>query len=94
MLNLKIGSGQKNTVLAGLKALFRSVGGKNNQELRVVYLGLEDLEEGMPTTPGNYIMDGNEIFAGPYRRASDAKGQLTRIKNGYTAGARRPNKEA
>ena len=33
-----------------------------------------------------------EKYAGPYRRAQDAKGQLTRMRNEYTPAARRPTK--
>jgi hypothetical protein len=40
-----------------------------------------------------YIMDGNTVYAGPYSREKDAKGQITRIKNGYTPAARRPIKK-
>jgi hypothetical protein len=37
-----------------------------------------------------YIMDGSSVYAGPYSREKDAKGQLTRLRNGYTPAARRP----
>lgn len=42
-----------------------------------------------------YIMsEGGQVFAGPYKREKDAKGQLTRLRKSYTPASRRPNKEA
>lgn len=79
MLNSKTGNGLSDTILSGLKALFRSTGGKNNE------LTVRKMADGV-----YYIMDGNDPFAGPYRRESDAKGQLTRYLKGYTAASRRP----
>ena len=40
---------------------------------------------------GFYITypDG-EPYAGPYKRAADAQGQLTRLRNQYTPASRRP----
>jgi hypothetical protein len=46
--------------------------------------------ENYPDSNGWYIMNGNTTYAGPYSREKDAKGQLTRLRNGYTPAARRP----
>lgn len=46
--------------------------------------GLPDLETGW------YILDVFGLaYAGPYAREKDAKGQLTRLRKGYTPAARK-----
>ena len=45
----------------------------------------------MENDGGWYITTpGGAALAGPYKRPQDAKGQITRMRKGYTAGARRP----
>lgn len=78
MLNSETTSGLKDTVLNGLKALFHLRGGKKS---------LLTIEQ---TNAGFYIMDGEEVFAGPYKTAGAAKGQRTRYLKGYTPASRRP----
>jgi hypothetical protein len=80
-LNSRIGSGQKNMALNGLKALFRWIGGEKTSSLTV--------ESGDVDGPW-YIMDGENILAGPYKTRGAAKGQLTRLLKGYTPASRRP----
>jgi hypothetical protein len=46
------------------------------------------VEEG--NKDGWYILDVFGLtYAGPYRREKDAKGQLTRLRKGYTPAARK-----
>ncbi len=85
MQNSEIGNGQKNTVLSGLLGLFRSLGGKKNQEKQPLKV---DNLNGLW-----FIMDGDDIFAGPYKTEGAAKGQLTRFLKGYTPASRRPVQE-
>ena len=41
---------------------------------------------------GWYIFEQDgAMYAGPYKTAAAAKGQLTRLRKGYTPAARRPN---
>ena len=85
------GSGLKDTVLNGLKALFRRSGTKSPVETftieQIAYgYGLDDNDE---IEKGWYIVSANEPYAGPYKREKDAKGQLTRLRKGYTPAARK-----
>ena len=62
------------------------------------FLGITPKEDNMyvaTTTDGSFIFnhDGT-VYAGPYKREKDAKGQLTRLQKSYTPAARRLNKEA
>lgn len=45
--------------------------------------------ENYPDANGWYIFKGIEAYAGPYAREKDAKGQLTRLRKGYTPAARK-----
>lgn len=45
--------------------------------------------ENYPDRNGWYIFNGIEAYAGPYSREKDAKGQLTRLRKGYTPAARK-----
>lgn len=46
----------------------------------------------IPGYNGFYLAFENDVaFAGPYRREKDAKGQLTRLRRGYTPAARLVN---
>lgn len=80
-------SGLKSTVFNGLKALFRWNGSKSpveNFSVREVY------NENYPEDNGWYIFKYDTIaYAGPYKRERDAKGQLTRLRKGYTPAARK-----
>lgn len=38
---------------------------------------------------GFYIVKNGKLYAGPYARQKDAKGQLTRLRKGYTPAARK-----
>lgn len=88
MQNSETGNGLSATVFNGLKALFRSLGGKNNdQNLRIEFFHDSSAK---PELSEYYIMDGNKVFAGPYKTEGAAKGQLTRYLKGYTPASRRP----
>ena len=78
--NSVTGSGQKSTVFSGLKGLFRWLGGEKTSNLMV-----KKYPDG-----AFYIEDNGDIFAGPYKTAGAAKGQLTRYLKGYTPASRRP----
>lgn len=82
-------SGLKSTVFNGLKALFRWNGSKSPVETYKV-LFLSDPEEDDFDSSGWYIVkNDSELYAGPYKRERDAKGQLTRLRKGYTPAARK-----
>lgn len=79
-------SGQ--SVMASLGQRVRSLfrGSKNPVEtMRVV----QNLSDPSGLENGWYIALDNEPYAGPYKRERDAKGQLTRLKKGYTPAARK-----
>jgi hypothetical protein len=71
-----------------LEGLMRFLGLNRNVEstLEVRELKLSDSDAN-----GFYIVypDG-EPYAGPYKRAGDAQGQLTRLRKSYTPASRRP----
>lgn len=78
-----IGSGLKNMVSNGLKVLFPFLGGKKSLVETMIIQNDFD---------GWYICYANcKPFAGPYAREKDAKGQLTRLRKGYTPAARLVN---
>lgn len=86
MQNLETGNGLTNTVSRGAKALFRWLGGEKNQTLTIENRATQD---NFPHEEW-FIMDGTDIFAGPYKTEGAAKGQLTRYLKGYTPASRRP----
>jgi len=66
------GSGLKNTVSRGLKALFLWLGGKKNQPNLTI----------AETPDGFYVVDFSgygAVWTGPYKREKDAKGVRTRL---------------
>lgn len=75
------GSGLKNMVFNGLKALFPFLGGKKSPAETMTVV---------TTDEGFFIAfaDGTK-YAGPYGREKDAKGQLTRLRKSYTPAARK-----
>ena len=79
MQNSETTNGLSATVSNGLKALFRWIGGEKTQTLVI---------EQHPD--GWFIMDGPNVFAGPYATVGAAKGQRTRYLKGYSAASRRP----
>lgn len=83
-------SGLKSTVFNGLKALFRWNGSKSPVETyKVIYLAAYDIDEGDNIAGWYIVKNDNELYAGPYKRERDAKGQLTRLRKGYTPAARK-----
>jgi hypothetical protein len=80
------GSGLKSMDFLGLKALFRWIGGKKNP---VETMTISYLQAGHPEFDGWYIDKDGIPYAGPYKREKDAKGQLTRLRKGYTPAARK-----
>jgi hypothetical protein len=75
-------NGLNATVSRGLKALYRLLGGKNNEQNLTIEFHDEEV-------PGWFIMDGSTFFAGPYKTKGAATGQLTRYLKGYTPASRR-----
>lgn len=68
--------------------LMRFLGRKPEEMKMQVKMSVMD-ESGLPD--GWYIVTaGGEPHAGPYKRESDAKGQLTRLQSSYTPASRRP----
>lgn len=70
-------------MMEGLRRFLRFKTIEDELEVRQLNWGDDDANGWFIVYP-----DG-EAYAGPYARESDAKGQLTRIKNGYTPGSRR-----
>lgn len=55
--------------------------------MKVKYVELVGPNENLS---GWYICLSNDlVYAGPYKREQDAKGQLTRLRKGYTPAARK-----
>lgn len=58
------------------------------------FLGIKSIEDRLEVREidGSFYLtyEDGEPYAGPYRRARDAKGQLTRMRNTYTPASRRP----
>jgi hypothetical protein len=84
------GSGLKNMVSRGLKALSRLIGGKKPDPVDKMWIAALSPNGVYEEGEGWYILkESGEPYAGPYAREKDAKGQLTRLCKGYTPAARK-----
>ncbi len=88
MQNSETGNGQSVMASLGQKVLSLFRGGKKSpvETMEIKYLSGNELLAG---ADGWYIVKGIEAYAGPYKRERDAKGQLTRLRKGYTPAARK-----
>lgn len=72
----------------GQKVLSLFRGGKSPVDTMEVR-NIELIEPNQHLSGWYIVMDGNLLYAGPYAREKDAKGQLTRLRKGYTPAARK-----
>lgn len=84
------GSGQSAMASLGQKVLSLFRGSKKNpvDNFKIKYVTLHGPNEALS---GWYIVKYEDeiLYAGPYKREKDAKGQLTRLRKGYTPAARK-----
>ena len=100
MLNSKTGNGLSVITSLGQKVASLLTGSRKKEtwqdKLSIVAKIVPSSEPWGQANVTEYFIvspDGN-LYAGPYSREKDAKGQITRIQKNYTPGAKRPTTEA
>lgn len=83
----KTGSGLNVITSLGQKVLSLFRGSKKSpvEEMTIDFI----VDDYALESNGFYIVKNGKLYAGPYARQKDAKGQLTRLRKGYTPAARK-----